>query len=405
MFGWWVGYWLVSFLGVAQAVGALWGSVTFARFIRRWRERSRGAYWPRAAVLLPCKGIDPDLGATIERLAHQNYEEYRVYCTVESRDDPAHAFIEETIRRLSTERVELVVGRLSAGRAQKIENLLAGIDQAGDWPAVYAFVDSDAVPGPDWLADLVAPLAEPSAGAATGYRWYEPGRSLVSAVRCIWNIGALTFLGDHNMNFCWGGSTAIRRETFERTGVRGRWERALSEDYQINRAVRDNGLRVVFTPDCVIPSDDDVNWWEFLVFARRQLIITRVCEPKIWWLIAGVSVFHVVGFWLPVAVLLGGLLARSGVAAAAGGSVLLLQIVLASVKILIRDGALMPIVRTPGAVRASTVWDLLIGPLVGTVNLGLMVASGTSRRFRWRGVEYAMDSPLETRVLGRKADT
>ena len=95
-------------------------------------------------------------------------------------------------------------------------------------------------------------------------------------------------------------------------GFGGRGERALSEDYQINRAVRDAGLRVVFVPGCIIPSSDDVGWWEFLVFARRQLIITRVCEPRIWWLIAGVSATAVAGFWVSLGVMLGGLWSGSG---------------------------------------------------------------------------------------------
>jgi hypothetical protein len=39
---------------------------------------------------------------------------------------------------------------------------------------IIAFLDADSVPAADWLASLLAPLADPDVGAATGIRWFVP---------------------------------------------------------------------------------------------------------------------------------------------------------------------------------------------------------------------------------------
>jgi cellulose synthase/poly-beta-1,6-N-acetylglucosamine synthase-like glycosyltransferase len=376
-------------------------AVRFARFVSQWKRRATPDYRPKAAVFLPCKGIDPLLGETIAGLCRQRYGPYRVYCVVESADDPAKEFIETQIERVGAEHAQLVVARISQGRAQKIENLLAALDCAGHWPEVLAFIDSDAVPGPDWLAHLVGPLADPQVGAATGYRWYHPGRTLVGVVRCLWNAAALIYLGDHGRNFCWGGSMALRRETFERLEIRSRWEQALSEDYQVNRAVQEHGLRVAFTPGCVIPSQDQAGWREFWTFARRQLIITRVCVPQLWWLIVVVTVAYAGGFWAGVSALIFGVRSGSASATVAGAGLLMVIYGLTAGKVLARHRALLPLVARPGSVRTASVWDLVAGSLVASFNLALVAASAVSRRFRWRGILYVMDSPLRTRILER----
>ena len=125
---------------------------------------------------------------------------------------------------------------------------------------VFVFLDSDAVPHPTWLRTLVAPLGDPQIGAATGYRWYIPTGAWPSLVRSVWNASALTFLGDHKFNFVWGGSVAMRRETFVREKIAERWKNALSEDYLITQTMHRIGLSIRFVPRCVLPSDEEATW-------------------------------------------------------------------------------------------------------------------------------------------------
>jgi ceramide glucosyltransferase len=83
---------------------------------------------------------------------------------------------------------------------------------------VLVFVDTDARPAKDWLATTSRAAGDETLGASTGYRWFIPERGgLASRLRGVWNASIASALGGYTAkNFCWGGSTAIRRTTFER---------------------------------------------------------------------------------------------------------------------------------------------------------------------------------------------
>jgi len=400
----WTAYLVVAVLVIVEGIGSLWGGARFRRYVRRRMAVDPLPYAPRAVVLLPCKGIDRNLADTLRALDRQDYPDYRVICAFESADDPALALARQVADERTGSRISTAVAQPATCRSQKIENLVAAIRQAGDWPEVYAFVDSDAVPHRLWLRFLVSALPEERVGAATGYRWYVPGHTLSGIVRCLWNAVAMTFLGDHDRNFCWGGSMAVRREFFERAGVLRRWDSALSEDFQVARATYDAGMRVRFVPQCLIPCHGDPTWREFWTFARRQLIITRVCEPRLWWAAALVTASFSVGFWGPLLLLLHGAAKGQAMEIFAGGVVLLTIYGLGMAKAALRKSAVSAALRgRPGGAAAGLglFWDVFASPLVATFNAPLMVASGVSSRFGWRGIRYQMKSPLLTTVLSR----
>src|SRR5262249_29695333 len=62
------------------------------------------------------------------------------------------------------------------------------------------------------------------------------------------------------------------------------WERALSDDYALTRAVREAGLRIIFVPRCLTPTIEDFGIGSALEFTRRQVTIARGYEPSAWWI-------------------------------------------------------------------------------------------------------------------------
>lgn len=390
-------------LGFAAAVFWLVQAALFARFVHAHaRHATPPDPPPRVAVIIPCKGIDERLGDTIRHAATQSGATLRVVCAFESRDDPAWEFVGRIAAENLPVTVERVVSRPTTARSQKIENLLAAIDYLGNWPEIYAFLDSDAVPPPHWLADLIAPLADPQVGATTGYRWYPPEPGLLAVIRCVWNAAALTYLGDHARNFCWGGSMALTRETFERLDIRTRWAEALSEDFQAALAVRSAGLRVVFVPTCLLPSFADATFREFCTFARRQLVIARVCEPLLWALIALFNTALAAGIAAAIALIGIGWQQAHPLLAGAGLTALTDICLAVGVRGLIRDSAVHRIL--PHAVTPARSFhrEILAVLALLPLNLALVVASGLSRRFSWRGRVYEMVSPATTRLIGHR---
>lgn len=395
----WTVYAIAAALAIGQSAVALAAVFAFRRCVLRHLAEPPPDYAPRALVMLPCRGVDDRLEQTIRGLLAQDYPDYRVCVAVDSPDDPARA-LAERIGAESPGRLRTVVSRKATRRAQKIENLLAALDDAADWPAVYAFIDSDAVPHANWLRHLVAPLADERIGATTGFRWYSPGRRLATMVRATWNAVTLTWLGDHKRNFCWGGSMALRRAAFESLDIRGRWENALSEDYQVTRTVNRAGLSVRFVPQCLIPCDGQQTWREFVTFARRQLIITRVCEPRLWLTAAVVSVNFTIGYVASLFMLIYGILTGQYRATWAALGVLAAMLVINVPRAIVRNATIRPLLPPEAYSPSLWIWDVLTAPLLAAVNTAMMLASALTNRFDWRGTIYEMHGPDRTTVYG-----
>ncbi len=397
-------------LTCAQGLSALWAGVRFHRYIVRMigeaaalrDPRARFLHQPRVAVILPCCGVDDELDLTVQALEHQDYADYEVIFTFESADDPAYRVVRQTTQSWTTRPHRLVVSGTAAVRSQKIHNLLAAVAAISPDREVLVFLDSDAVPGPDWIGHLVAPLRDDTVGASTGYRWYAAGGGVAAGVRCAWNAATITLLDDERLNFCWGGATAIRRAAFERLRVAEHWDRALSDDYQLTRAVRAGGLRIRFVPQAIVSSNDRTTLREFLSFARRQVLITRVCAPHLWRAGLLLTLNFMTGATaaaaLFVAAALGWLGNRSVMWTAL--TVWVFIVLLAGGKALLRQWALRSVLHPPKLTRRDFWWDVL-GTVTfsGMLHLHLFMASLTSRRVVWRNTVYEMISPEETHVI------
>ena len=403
---------LLCVLTCVQGARALWGGVRFYRYVVAMLARAEDLrtdaggfkYQPRVALILPCCGVDEKLEHTVAALTRQNYADYEVVFTFESSDDPAFSAIAQWTRGWQHPRCRCVVAGLADRRGQKIHNLLSAVAAVSPDREVLVFLDSDAVPGPDWLGFLVAPLQDPTVGAATGYRWYNASGGIASGVRCVWNAATVTLLDDERLNFCWGGATAIRRATFDSLSVAQRWDRALSDDYQLTRAVRDAGLRIRFVPQALVSSSDTTTLRAFWEFARRQVLITRVCAPAIWRAGLILTANFVVGGTAAAVVFflaaMGWFGDRTVMRAALAVWVAIL--VLAVGKSFLRQMALRKVLRPPELTWRDLWWDVFGTIMVsGGLHLSLFAASLGSRRIVWRSTAYLLVSADETRVLGR----
>src|SRR5207245_11209480 len=76
----------------------------------------------------------------------------------------------------------------------------------------------------------------------------------------------------------------------------GYWASTVSDDYALTRAVREAGGRIRFEPRCLVKSREDSSLGEFLRWANRQIIITRVYSSRLWWKALGFYLFYGVTF-------------------------------------------------------------------------------------------------------------
>lgn len=398
---------LLATLLALQSVFSLEDGYRFLRFVRRSCRERPADHAPPAALIIPCKGLDPEMERNLTSFLTQDYPNYQVIFAVASQKDPAYRHIVERLAKLPSRgapgarKASIVVADPLHSRGEKVDNLLRGLAAVDPDATVLVFADADARPGPDWLRSLVAPLQDTSVTVSTGFRWYLPGQGFASQLRAAWDTSIATLLGEHKHNFAWGGSMAFRATDFKRLHVADRyWAGTVSDDYAVTRAVREAGGKIRFEPRSLLASWEDSTFPAFVRWANRQIIITRVYAPRLWWLGFASHILYCGTFLLGMILLgLPGCRAEWRIAIAAS---LLLILNLGIAKGRLRSIITREIFPQESATRAqvlSRYWQL--APLVPWVMLFNFVVAGFTRRIEWRGTHYELRSANETLVLRR----
>jgi cellulose synthase/poly-beta-1,6-N-acetylglucosamine synthase-like glycosyltransferase len=369
---------ILTAIAILQGILTLLDGLRTARHMRTFRPRR--ASTERVVVFCPCKGTDPEFEKNIQSILNQDYPNYEARFIVESERDPACT----TLRALGA---QVVVAGKTTTRGQKVHNLAYAIENSATTNAdVYVFCDSDARFPPNWLSLLLAPLQPDN--VTSGYRWYVSNRfHFPTLMRSAWNSSSLGVLGNHDRNFAWGGSTAIHRETFHRLDILDAWRGSVSDDYAITRTAQRAGTKIVFVPECLIPSHGKCSFTELLEFTTRQIIITRVYHPALWRIaFIGHGLFNSVFWILPFT----------------QPWLWLVLYLLSAVKSWIRYRAVKTVI--PPATLSRHGWFyILCSPLVALLFLYNMIASALRTDIVWRQIHYKLVSPNETHVLGGSA--
>jgi len=281
---------------------SLRGGLRFVRHVQSETVREYPAFTPFATVIVPIRGLDHGLHENITAIFSQVYPAYEVIFVSDDKNDPAWAIVEKArldFKGPSGPTMRSIVAGPAVDRGQKVHNLSVVTSVTDRASEVLVFVDSDARPADDWLKSLIAPLQDETLGATTGYRWFVPVRGgLWSHLRAVWNAAIASALGaDEQKNFCWGGSTAIRRSTFESCGVIDYWRGTVSDDFAMTRALRASQRTIRFVPQCLTPSFEACSFHELVEFTTRQMKITRVYAPHLWKpVLLGSAIFVLVFF-------------------------------------------------------------------------------------------------------------
>lgn len=395
---------ILAALLTLQSIVALRGGYRFLRFVRKSRREPPGDYAPHVALIIPCKGVDPHFEENLRAFLSQDYRKYDAIFAVASPNDAAHESIQALVQQSlgGGPKVTLVVAGHSDNRGEKVNNLLCGLSAVDSAAEVLVFADADARPARDWLRSLVAPLADLKVLVSTGFRWYLPGARFASQLRAAWDTSIATLLGDHDHNFAWGGSMAIRTADFRSLQVAERyWANTVSDDYALTRAARDARGWIRFEPRCLVASREDSSFAEFLRWSNRQIIITRVYAPHLWRLGLAAHVLYCGTFLLGLGLLatVGATLPWRGLIAALLGAILTLGMAKARLRSIVAQ-ELFPEGAANLARYGARYWQL--APLVPWVMLFNFVVAGLTRRIEWRGTQYELRSMNEVRVLRRE---
>jgi ceramide glucosyltransferase len=397
-------FYILVVLQIAVGIYSLWDGFEWFRMVRRRLASHAGFYAPVAALICPCKGNEPGLEENLTALTRFEYPNYEIYFSLATSLDPALKVIER-VKAASQRPVHVVIAGPPEGCGEKVYNLRRAVEALPENFEVLVFVDSDVRLTRGWLGKLVAPLQDPRIGATTAYRWIIPSRSIgaggfASALASAWNAAIATLLGRPRENFCWGGATAIRRNTFDDARVLEAWNGAVSDDFALTAALGATGKSIVFCPECLAATPHAWTGSDLLEFTNRQILIARVYSPRRWMMGALAHLSY--SFTLIFAVIAIFVTMASGDPWFQLALITLVIPLLAAMKGALRTMAvneLLPEWRVPLS-QWSWVWTAL-APLVPFLFAWNFMASLLTRRIRWRNVRYELVSPSVTRVLKR----
>ncbi|MEO7971641.1 MAG: glycosyltransferase [bacterium] len=389
---------IVIWLGILS----LRGGMRFAAYVRSEISQPLADFTPHVSVFAPCRGLDSGLEQNLAALFHQDYPNYEIIFVTDRADDPALALIRELIEHHDRISTKIIIAGPATDSGQKVHNLRVAVSQSDVRSEVFVFVDTDARPQSGWLRALVAPLADAKIGAASGYRWFIPvAGGLASHLRSVWNASIASALGaGREKNFCWGGSTAIRRPTFAELQIAERWRGTVSDDFTLTHALHGANLPIHFVPACLAPALDSCTLRELLEFTNRQLKITRVYAPHLWKPVLIGSLLFCLVFFGGAALVVARAMNHDSTAI----PLLLLLIIylLGTLKAHIRMKALLSVMPAYATeLRRGWIFHLVLWPFTSALYLWNALVAAASRRIKWRGITYELKSPTEAVIIAR----
>ena len=393
-------FYYLAVLQIAVGVYLVWQGLRWAEYVRRRMQGDPGFNAPRAALLCPCKGLEPGLERNLVALTEFDYRNYEIFFILASASDSAYTTVKRVAER-SKPPAHVIIADKPEECGEKVHNLRVAIEQLPAEFEVLVFADSDGRPDKFWLRRLVAPLHDKQVGAATTMRWLIPsGNNLATGLLAAWNASIVTMLSEKGKNFCWGGGTAIRRSVFDEIRVLDEWNHSVSDDYSMTRALQRAGRSIVFVPECLTPAYVDVDFHGLLEFTNRQILITKVYSKRNWALGAATHFLYCLTLPLGLAVTLTNFFAT--LPAFHLAILTFVPMLLAAIRGGLRVSAATSVLPSSRTQIAGQAWMyIVLGIFIPYLFLANFVASLFTRKIKWRGVTYELVSPQQTRILAQ----
>ncbi len=217
--------------------------------IRRARA-DRPPLWTPVTVLKPLCGAEPRLEENLAGLCSQTHPHVQLVFGVRDPADPAVAVVGRLARRFPAVDMRLVVDPRIHGSNLKVSNLI-NMMQAARHPWLV-LADSDIAVGPEYVARVTAPLAEPQVGIVTCLYHGRPPDGVWPRIGALfidtWFAPSVRVASSGGSSaFAFGATIAVRAATLEAIGGVEVLENRLADDYRLGELVRGLGLATVLS--------------------------------------------------------------------------------------------------------------------------------------------------------------
>jgi ceramide glucosyltransferase len=374
-----ISLWLGAVLAMLATAGVVYDLVAAAlirRFLSRPPAKVRAA--EAISLLKPLHGAEAGLEQNLESFLDQDYPApVQIICGVQDPADPAIGIVERLKARRPDADLTLVIDTRAHGTNRKISNLINMASLARN--PIVVLSDSDIRVGPDYLRRIAGELEGEDVGIVTCLYagqsaiglWSELS-SMAISYHFLPNVVFATSLGFANP--CFGSTTALRARELERIGGFQTFANLLADDFELGRAVRELGHKLVMPPMVVRHLCQEHSWPELWSHEMRWTRTIRLIDPAGH---AGSLLTHP----LPVALLAWAFLSVTPQASQAG---LGLVLGVVAVRVLLKLSVDQYVGRSSGRLWLLPARDLL--------SFVVFIASLFGTSVSWRGKRMRVDA-------------
>lgn len=365
---------------------------------RLYQNQTTPDYTPAATIILSLRGNDPFLTDCLNGLLNQDYPDYNVKIIVDHISDPAWRLVDQCLQNQKHSHCEVSVRENhSGGCGLKNASLVQALNELDDDVEVVAWLDSDVVPHPSWLRELVAPLQDPQVGVTSGIRWYAPRDTNVGTrVRHAWNAAAVIQV--LSLDIAWGGSIALSRPVFQNPHLQNSLSKMMWDDSGLKSIADELNKKFAFAPAATMVNEESISLSSCFHFITRQLLNARFYHAK-WPFIAAIgfttALAQTMLILLAVLFLIQGNLLWTGMCAG------VLAFVSSCVTVVIyRMGSLIhQIARDRGEdFQRRPFQTVAVLWLTVYVYCAALITAIRTKTINWRGVKYHVPSPFEIQI-------
>ncbi|HEV2366140.1 MAG TPA: bacteriohopanetetrol glucosamine biosynthesis glycosyltransferase HpnI [Caulobacteraceae bacterium] len=272
---------LLAVIAGAGSVYWIAAGAVAARFLGRPADAP--AAFPAVSVLRPMRGDQPGLSRALDSLAAIAWPApLQFVFGFQDQTDPALPVVQAWKQSNTGLDVEIVVDERPHGANLKIANLINMYARARY--AVVAVSDADIAVPAAYLTSIAAALEGAQVGAVSFYYRGEGvfGRwSGLSAMAISYNFLPNAIFGEAVglAKPCFGSTIALSRDVLRAIGGFEAFGDRLADDYEIGRAVRSAGKRVVLPPMFVTHLCGEASLAELIAHELRWAVTIRTVDP------------------------------------------------------------------------------------------------------------------------------
>jgi ceramide glucosyltransferase len=241
--------WCFLALSLAGAAYATVAAIVAGNILRQCAASE--SQFPAITILRPLHGSRAGLETALRSVLLQTYSgPVQLVLGLADAADPARSTVEALKQSFLSADIAIVVDPHVYGANRKISNLINMTAAAKHDLLILS--DADIEVPPNWLSRVVEALSQPGAGAVSCFysgvgsgpwaRLAAMGISYQFLPNAV--VGAVTGLAHP----CFGSTIALTRQTLDEIGGFERFANSLADDYEIGRAMRATGHKLVYPP-------------------------------------------------------------------------------------------------------------------------------------------------------------